>query len=95
MKTMLTVSTGVTLVVWRQEGMFHTRVANTAGETQICLPVDLFEVIAELAGLDLDDSREAAEAIELAERSQRLLSTPPESGRVDSDEEHRHERERT
>jgi hypothetical protein len=95
MKTMLTVSTGVRLVVWREGAMFHARVADTAGETQICLPVDLFEVIAELAGLDLDNSRDAAEAVELAERCERLLSTPPTSGRVDSDAERRHERERS
>ena len=95
MKTMLTVSTGVNLIVWREGAMFHARLADTAGETQICLPVDLFEVIAELAGLDLDDAREAAEAIELAERSQRLLPAPPNSGPLDTGEGRRHERERT
>jgi hypothetical protein len=40
---------------------------------QICLAVDLFEVIAELAGLDLERHEQAAEAIGLAEEAQRRL----------------------
>jgi hypothetical protein len=42
-------------------------------EPQICLAVDLFEVIAELAGLDLEDASQSAEAVALADRAQREL----------------------
>ncbi|HWK17917.1 MAG TPA: hypothetical protein VNR66_10735 [Solirubrobacteraceae bacterium] len=44
-------------------------------DTQVCLAMDLFERVAELASLDLDLERgaEAAEAIELAESALRRL----------------------
>jgi hypothetical protein len=72
MKVTLTASTGARILVWRQEDMFHAR-AEAATETQICLPIDLFEVIADLAGLDLDRESEAAEAIRLADYAQLQL----------------------
>ena len=78
MKLTLKASTGVTIVVWREEHMFHARRAAEVLEPQVCLPVDLFEVIAELAGLDLEESDEAAEAIRLADEAQRRLPAPSE-----------------
>ncbi len=77
MKTTLSASTGAKLTVWRLDDMFHARLADSTGDTQICLAVDLFEVIAELAGLDLDDSRQAEEAMQLAEASQQRLAYAP------------------
>ena len=92
MKIKQTASTGADVVVWRENEMFHARLAGSASEPQICLAVDLFEVIAELAGLDLDDSRQAAEAVALAEQLQQQLSGAP-SGRLDDDNGHREELE--
>jgi hypothetical protein len=74
MKVTLTASTGVRILVWREGESFCARPAKHALEPQICLAVDLFEVLAELAGLDLDDSEQANEAVALAERAQRRLS---------------------
>jgi hypothetical protein len=44
--------------------------------------VDLFEVIAELADLDLDDEAHASEAVRLADEAQRRLSSPPAGGQT-------------
>jgi hypothetical protein len=63
--------------VWREEDMFAASLAGAADEAQICLGVDLFEVVAELAGLDLDDARDADEATRLAVEAQRRLSSVP------------------
>jgi hypothetical protein len=41
------------------------------------LGIDLFEVIAELAGLDLDDERDAEEATQLADDARQRLSSLP------------------
>jgi len=73
MTVTLTPSTGIEILVWREDDTFHARRAHDAAETQICLGVDLFEVIAELAGLDLEDSAQAAEAVALAEDAIRRL----------------------
>lgn len=73
-KVTLTASTGAKILVWREDDMLHARRASAAGEEQICLAVDLFEVIADLAGLDLEHEGQAAEALELAEDAQRRLS---------------------
>ena len=73
MQITLTPSTEVPVVVWRNDGMFYARQSDTVNEPQICLAVDLFEVIAELAGLDLEDSSQSAEAVVLADRAQREL----------------------
>ena len=72
----LTASTGAKIFVWREEDMFHARLADQS-EVQICLGIDLFEVIAELAGLDLEHDRQAQEAVSLADRAQLQLAQPP------------------
>jgi hypothetical protein len=75
-KVTLRTTMGVTIVVWRVDLMFHARRAGEAVEPQVCLAVDLFEVIAELAGLDLELGGQAAEAISLADEAQRRLQSP-------------------
>lgn len=67
MKVHVTASTGVTVVVWSENELFHARPSDTMLDPQVCLGVDLFEVIAELAGLDLEVKEQAVEALELAE----------------------------
>ena len=52
-----------------------------ATEPQICLGVDLFEVIADLAGLDLDDASAAAEAVRLANSARERLRDTDHDGR--------------
>lgn len=50
------------------------------------MAVDLFEVIAEIAGLDLEVGEQAAEAMSLAEAAQRRLAASSAPGRdADSD----------
>lgn len=73
MKQTLTPSTGETIVVWRDRDTYCARRAREASEPEVCLAVDLFEVIAELAGLDLDRDDDAAEAVRLADEAQRHL----------------------
>jgi hypothetical protein len=73
MQITLKPTTAVRVVVWRNDGMFYARQSDTVHEPQICLAVDLFEVIAELAGLDLEDASQSAEAVALADRAQREL----------------------
>jgi hypothetical protein len=74
MKLTLTATTGIHVVVWRDDEMFHARRANEATEPQICLGVDLFEVIADLTNLDLDAASDAAEAVRLADDARQHLS---------------------
>jgi hypothetical protein len=81
MKLNLTASTGIDIVVWRDDETFHARRAGEAVEPQICLGVDLFEVIAELAGLDLDETTAAAEAVRLADDARAHLSDEDHDGR--------------
>jgi hypothetical protein len=82
MTVTLTASTGAKIFVWRDSDMFAASLAGTAEEAQICLGIDLFEVIAELAGLDLDSEPDADEATQLAtEARQRLSSLPVERHR--------------
>ena len=77
MTVTLTASTGAKIVVWREKDMLAASRAGVADETQICLGIDLFDVIAELAGLDLDDDPGAEESTRLAvEARQRLSSLP-------------------
>ncbi len=78
MRLTLTASTGAKIVVWRQEDVFHASRADAIGPAQICLPVDLFEVIAELAGLDLEAELQAAEAMRLASQARRALAPADE-----------------
>lgn len=77
MTVTFTASTGAKILVWREKDMFAASRAGATEEAQICLGIDLFEVIAELAGLDLDDEGGAEEATQLAnEARQRLASMP-------------------
>jgi hypothetical protein len=77
MTATLTASTGAKILVWREKDMFAALRPGGSEEAQICLGIDLFEVIAELAGLDLDDEEQSDEATRLArEARQRLASMP-------------------
>ncbi len=67
-------STGTDVVVWRDGTLFYAVRAGAEKEPQVCLAVDLFEVIAELAALDLEQSDQAREAIELADAAQTDLA---------------------
>lgn len=73
MKVTIGASTGATVEVWCEHDLFHAQRADQPGEPQTCIGLDLFEVIAELAQLDLDDRYQAAEAVALAERALRGL----------------------
>ncbi len=81
-------STGVRVIVWRQEQLFHAAREGAAETPQICLGVDLFEVIAELAGLNLERPIEAEEASRLAVEAQQLLPTPVTAGEPQMASEH-------
>jgi hypothetical protein len=82
MTVTFTASTGAKILVWREKDMFAASRAGAAGEAQICMGIDLFEVIAELAGLDLDEEQDAEEATRLAsEARQRLSSLPTQRSR--------------
>jgi hypothetical protein len=74
MKVTLRASTGVKIVVWLEGEMYNARVADSVDQPQTCMDVDLFEVLAELAGLDLDRGAHAAEAMRLAETARRRLA---------------------
>ena len=73
MKMTLWTSTGAEIEVWREMDLFHVRRVDRDREAQICWGIDLFEVIAELAQLDLHDRAQAAEAIRLAAQAERRL----------------------
>ncbi|MBV8712170.1 MAG: hypothetical protein JOY56_10350 [Solirubrobacterales bacterium] len=77
MTVTLTTSTGAKILVWREKDMFAALRAGGSEEAQICLGIDLFEVVAELAGLDLDDEDEAEEATQLADAARQRLSSLP------------------
>jgi hypothetical protein len=66
-------SKGVEIQVWRDGSLFHVQRAGSQIEPQVCIGEDLFEVIAELAGLDLDRRLDADEAVRLARAAQRRL----------------------
>ncbi|MGO9888168.1 MAG: hypothetical protein ACLP0L_09730 [Solirubrobacteraceae bacterium] len=72
-KVTLGTSTGAKIEVWREKDLFHARRTDRQREPQTCWGLDLFEVIAELAQLDLDDTTQAAEAIRLAAKARRRL----------------------
>jgi hypothetical protein len=82
MTVTLTVSTGAKILVWRENDMFAALRAGGTEEAQICLGIDLFEVIAELAGLDLDDEEQSEEATRLATEARHRLSSTPSHGRL-------------
>jgi hypothetical protein len=73
LKVTVRASTGAQIRVWRQADLFHARRAGSAVEPQICAAVDLFEVIAELAGLNLEIKAQSVEAVRLAIEAQRRL----------------------
>jgi hypothetical protein len=82
MTVTFTASTGVQILVWREKDMFAASRAGATEEAQICLGIDLFEVVAELAGLDLDDETQAEEATRLSDEArQRLASLPTQRRR--------------
>jgi hypothetical protein len=75
MSVRLTASSGAEIRVCHEgDDVFHVERVDLGGEVQICLGVDLFEIVAELAELDLDDGTQAAEAVGLAERARRQLA---------------------
>jgi hypothetical protein len=65
MKVTLQASTDAKIFVWQNGDLIYASRADNQ-DTQVCLPVDLFEVIADLAGLDLDRKKQADEAVSLA-----------------------------
>lgn len=77
MTVTLTASTSAKILVWRERDMFAALRAGGDEEAQICLGVDLFEVIAELAELNLDDEDQAEEATQLSEEARQRLSSLP------------------
>lgn len=77
MTVTMTASTGAKILVWREKDMFAALRAGAAEEAQICLGVDLFEVIAELTGLDLEDEEQGEEADRLAADARQRLSSLP------------------
>jgi hypothetical protein len=82
MTVIFTASTGVQILVWREKDMFAASRAGATEDAQICLGIDLFEVVAELAGLDLDDETQAEEATTLSDEArQRLASLPSQRRR--------------
>lgn len=68
-KVTLTASTAAKIVVWKQGDLYHTHRLEMPEHPQVCLAVDLFEVLAELAGLDLEQREQAAEATALSEQA--------------------------
>jgi hypothetical protein len=77
MTVTLTASTGAKILVWRENDTFAALRAGGHEEAQICLGIDLFEVIAELAALDLDDEGQSGEATQLAGEARQQLSSLP------------------
>ncbi|MDQ6777266.1 MAG: hypothetical protein M3071_13850 [Actinomycetota bacterium] len=76
----LRASSGAKILVWREDELFSARRAEAPMEqTQTCLGLDLFEIVAELADLDLEDGAQAAEAIELAGSAERRLAGPSQT----------------
>jgi hypothetical protein len=70
LKIMLRASTGANIQVWREDdGTYSAQRAGPGEEPQTCWDVDLFEVIAELTGLDLERDGQAQEALVMAERA--------------------------
>ena len=59
--------------MWRDGALFHVVRAGAKGDPQVCMAVDLFEVIAELSELDLERLDHAREALTLADSAQSEL----------------------
>ena len=87
MQVTVRASNGAAVVVWHQFDSYYARKADTTDDPEVCLGVDLFEVIAELAGLDLDGRGQAAEAVRLADDARHSLSSgQAEDGAFDDEE---------
>jgi hypothetical protein len=74
MKLRVRASNGTSVLIWREDDTYCARREGAAIPPEVCLAVDLFEVIAELAGLDLDRDDDASEAIRLADYAQAELN---------------------
>jgi|GEM_PF-3714044 len=74
MKVTLTASTGAKILVWREQDLFSACRAGSRETPETCLPVDLFEVIADLADLDLDRPSQSVEAMRLAAEAEARLA---------------------
>ena len=78
MEVTLRASNGAKIVVWREGDLFCARRTEApVAQTQTCLGLDLFEIVADLADLDLEDAAQAAEAVDLAGTAQRRLAGAP------------------
>ncbi len=73
MQVTLRASTGAKILVWLEHDHYHVRLADRTDDPRISLDMDLFEVIAEVAGLDLEEGAQAVEAMTLAEDAERRL----------------------
>jgi hypothetical protein len=78
LKVTVRASNGAQIRVWRENDLYYARPAGSAMEPQICAAVDLFEVIAELAGLNLEVQVQSAEAVRLSIEAQRKLEAAPD-----------------
>jgi hypothetical protein len=86
LKITLRATTAAKIVVWKEDDLFHVRLSDSAERAQVCLAVDLFEVIAELTGLDLEVPAQAAEATNLAESAREQLRGSGAEAAHDGDE---------
>jgi hypothetical protein len=78
MQVTLRASNGAKILVWREDDLFHARRAEAPVEqSRASRGLELFEIIADLAELNLEDGAQAARAIELAESVQRRLADAP------------------
>jgi hypothetical protein len=79
----LMASTGIVVKVWRQGEVFYAERPEPApGFVKTCPPIDLSAVIAELAGLDLDDGNHAWEASKLAAAMHQRFETGDAEAKV-------------
>ncbi len=74
MKVTVSASTGAKIQVWREQDLFNAAIQGEVTQPEMCLGVDLFEVVAELAGLDLEKPAQAAEATRLADQARSELA---------------------
>ena len=75
MQVTLRARNGAKILVWREDDLFHAQRAEAPAEqARSSCAIALFEVIADLAELDLEDGAQAATAIELSDSAQRRLA---------------------
>ena len=48
MQTIVTTTTGALIEVWRDDDLYYARPAGQAAPPEVCVGMDLFEVIADL-----------------------------------------------